>query len=152
MTDEKATKTETTFKLTYSVACEIDASDARVWELLSDAAAIPRWASTVESLEGKIALGERLALRVPGVDRTFTPRVTRLEPRAALEWSDGFAPMFRGVRTFTLTPRGDGVTRFEMTEVFSGVMLPMIKGSLPDFREAFDAYAADLKRAAESPG
>jgi hypothetical protein len=28
-------------------------------------------------------------------------------------------------------------------------MLPMIGGSLPDFRPAFDQYAADLKRAAE---
>ena len=37
-----------------------------------------------------------------------------------------------------------------MTEAFSGVMLPMIRGSLPDFAPAFEAYAADLKRAAES--
>ena len=29
------------------------------------------------------------------------------------------------------------------------VMLPMIKGSLPDFGPAFEAYAADLKREAE---
>jgi hypothetical protein len=36
-----------------------------------------------------------------------------------------------------------------MVEVLSGVMLPMIKGSLPDFGPAFEAYAADLKREAE---
>ena len=35
-------------------------------------------------------------------------------------------------------------------EVFSGVMLPMIKGSLPDFAPSFEAYAADLKREAEA--
>jgi hypothetical protein len=28
-------------------------------------------------------------------------------------------------------------------------MLPMIKGSLPDFAPIFDRYAADLKRACE---
>lgn len=66
-----------------------------------------------------------------------------------MQWSDGFAPMFKGVRTFTLTPKGNGVTEFAMTEVFSGLMLPMIKGSLPDFRDAFETYARDLKRAAE---
>jgi hypothetical protein len=38
---------------------------------------------------------------------------------------------------------------FEMTEVFFGVMLPLIRGTLPDFGPAFEAYAADLKRAAE---
>jgi hypothetical protein len=36
-----------------------------------------------------------------------------------------------------------------MQEVFTGIMLPMIKGSLPDFGPAFETYAADLKRAAE---
>jgi hypothetical protein len=35
-------------------------------------------------------------------------------------------------------------------EVFSGVMLPMIKGSLPDFAPSFEAYAEDLKREAEA--
>jgi len=57
--------------------------------------------------------------------------------------------MFKGVRTFTLTENGDGTTLFAMKEEFSGVMLPMIKGSLPDFAPAFEAYAADLKREAE---
>jgi hypothetical protein len=53
------------------------------------------------------------------------------------------------VRTFTLTPKGDGSTEFAMKEEFSGLMLPMIKGSLPDFAPIFEAYAEDLKRAAE---
>jgi hypothetical protein len=78
--------------------------------------------------------------------------VTRLEPERTMVWSDGFAPMFRGVRTFTLSPGPDGTTAFSMVEVLSGVMLPMIKGSLPDFGPTFEAYAADLKREAERAG
>jgi hypothetical protein len=39
----------------------------------------------------------------------------------------------------------------ELREQLSGVMLPMIKGSLPDFAPAFESYAADLKREAETP-
>jgi hypothetical protein len=58
--------------------------------------------------------------------------------------------MFKGIRTFTLTPNADGTTEFSMKEEFSGLMLPMIKGSLPDFGPVFEAYAADLKRAAEA--
>lgn len=54
------------------------------------------------------------------------------------------------MRTFTLTPRDDRTTEFSMVEVFSGAMLPMINGSLPDFGPPFEQYAADLKRAAES--
>jgi hypothetical protein len=64
-------------------------------------------------------------------------------------WSDGAAPMFKGVRTFELTENADGTTDFSMVEVFTGLMLPMIKGTLPDFGPPFEQYATDLKRAAE---
>jgi hypothetical protein len=149
MTEPTAETTESTFRLEYAVACRIEAPPERVWELLTDAAKFPEWNSTVSKLGGTIALGEKLAIEVPlAPGRTFTPKVTRFEPPRSMEWSDGFAPMFRGVRTFTVTPRG-GLTEFAMNEVFAGIMLPMIKGSLPDFRDAFSTYAADLKRAAE---
>ena len=63
-------------------------------------------------------------------------------------WSDGNF-IFRGVRTYTLTSKSDGSTDFTMSEVFTGAMLPMIAGSLPDFAPEFEKYAADLKRSAE---
>ncbi len=145
-----AQKTETTFRLAYAVACDIYASPDRIWSLLTDAAGFPAWNSTVSEIAGRIALGERIALRVPlAPKRTFKPKVTRFEPGRVMVWSDGMKPMFKGTRTFTLTPKAEGVTEFKMHEVFEGLMLPLIKGSLPDFGPAFDTYAADLKRAAE---
>jgi hypothetical protein len=69
-----------------------------------------------------------------------------------MTWTGGFAPMFLGVRTFALKPRSDGSVDFAMKERFSGLMLPMIKGSLPDFGPIFARYAADLKQEAERSG
>ena len=66
-----------------------------------------------------------------------------------MAWGDGMAPMFEGVRTFTLIQRTDGSTDFSMVEVFRGVMLPMIAGSIPDLAPSFEHYASDLKREAE---
>ena len=118
---------------------------------MTDAKHFPEWNSTVTSIDGDIALGHKLALKVPlDPKRTFRPKVTKLVANQAMEWSDGFAPMFRGVRTFTLAPKSEGITEFTMTEVLSGVMLPMIRGSLPDFGPAFETYASDLKRTAEA--
>jgi hypothetical protein len=37
-----------------------------------------------------------------------------------------------------------------MHEEFAGLMLPLIKPSLPDFAPVFETYAADLRRAAEA--
>lgn len=147
----KVTQTSRMFRLECSAAIDIRATPQRIWSLLTNAADFPRWNSTVTRLSGTIAEGERLALEVaaaPG--RTFRPRVTRLLQERVMVWSDGFAPMFKGVRTFALTPGSGGTTAFSMVEVLSGVMLPMIRGSLPDFGPSFEAYAADLRREAES--
>ena len=144
-----ATSQSTTFRLETSVEIGIRAEPERIWQLLTNAADFPRWNSTVTSIEGRIASGEQLKLKVPLSERTFTPKVRALEANRRMVWSDGAAPFFRGVRTFELEP-GGGETLFRMTEVMTGIFLPMIKGSLPDFAPVFEQYARDLKREAET--
>jgi uncharacterized protein YndB with AHSA1/START domain len=147
----RAGKARSRFRMECRVAARIDARPETIWSLLTDAAGFPAWNSTVSSIEGDIALGRRIRVRVPlAPKRTFKLRVSELEPPRRMVWRDGAAPMFKGVRTFTLSPRGDGGTDFTMVEVFSGLMLPLIAGSLPDFGPSFEQYAADLKRAAEA--
>ena len=55
----------------------IRATADRVWSLLTDAKGFPRWNSKVASVEGQIREGEKLRLRVPGTERTFTPEAER---------------------------------------------------------------------------
>src|SRR5215831_15407091 len=124
----RAEKRGTTFSMECGVAIRIQAPPKRVWALLTNAADFPRWNSTVTSIEGPIALGRKLALRVPlAPNRVFKPKVTEFVPGQRMVWSDGAMPMFKGVRTYTLSPQPDGTTTFEMVEVFRGLMLPMIK-------------------------
>ncbi|HYQ41720.1 MAG TPA: SRPBCC domain-containing protein [Polyangiaceae bacterium] len=137
------------FRMECSVSVDIAAPIARVWALISDVQQLVRWNSTITSLEGEIAVGNELKLRVPISPRTFTPKVTVLDAPRSMIWSDGFAPIFLGVRTFTLSEIPSG-TRFEMREAFSGLMLPMIRGSLPDFGPPFEQWAKDLARASEA--
>jgi hypothetical protein len=131
------------------VEVNIRAAAESIWNLLTDAKGFPRWNSTVTGIEGQIRDGEKLVVRVPGVDRAFTPKVSGVVRCESMIWTGGFAPMFLGVRTFALKPRHDGSVDFAMEERFSGLMLPMIKGSLPDFGPIFARYAADLKQEAE---
>jgi uncharacterized protein YndB with AHSA1/START domain len=149
-TDGRAQKTRTTFRLECGVSIEIHAPPKKVWSLLTTAPEFPKWNSTVESIEGTIAAGEKIAVKVPSAPgRTFKLKVSDVEPEKKMVWRDGMAPMFQGVRTFTLAGRSDGTTEFRMVEVFSGLMLPMIAGQLPDFVPVFETYAKDLKNAAE---
>lgn len=138
-----------TFRLSNKVAVDIEAPAERIWALLTDAQDFPRWNSVVSSIDGTIAEGEKIVLRVPYADRDFKLTVTEARAPHHMVWADGFAPMFRGVRTYRLVEHGD-VTRFEMEEVMTGLMLPMIAGSLPDFGPKFEAYARDLKSEAEA--
>ena len=147
----KAQKTRGAFRQGCSVDTVIRATPERIWALLTDAERFPSWNSTVTRVEGKIAEGHTLKLTTPTAPgRVFKPKVSRVEPGRSMTWSDGMAPMFKGVRTFTLAPNSDGTTSFSMKEELSGLMLPMIRGSLPDFAPVFETYAGDLKRAAET--
>ena len=136
------------FRQAVRVAIDIKATPEKIWALLTNAADVPRWNSTVTQIEGRIAPGERLKIKVPISRRTFTVRVDTFEPHTRLVWSDGSA-VFKGVRTITLAPKSDGSTTFAMEEVFTGFMLPLISRSLPDFKPVFEQYAADLKKEAE---
>lgn len=147
----EVTKEKSTFRRSVAVAVRIDAKPDRVWSLLTNAEDFPRWNSTITSMEGTIAVGEKVSLKVPiAPDRTFNLKVVEMVPEQKMVWADGFAPMFRGVRTWTLSEGEDGSTSFHMAEVMTGLMLPMIGGSLPDFGPPFETYAADLKREAEA--
>jgi hypothetical protein len=150
MKASKAQKTSSTFHMSCSIETTIGAESEVVWRLLTDVAAQSRWNSTVSRIDGEIAEGRRLELEVPSAPgRVFRPKVARVDAGRSMIWQDGMAPMFRGIRTFTLVANGDGTTRFSMEEEFSGLMLPLIRRSLPDFGPVFERYAEDLKRAAE---
>lgn len=143
-----AAESISTFRRSVSVAIAIKASPERLWGLLTTVADTARWNSTVSSIEGTVAPGARLKIKVPISSRTFNVQVDTVEPPHRLVWSDGNA-VFRGVRTYALVPQAGGITLFHMEEVFTGFMLPLIARSLPDFKPVFERYAADLKREAE---
>lgn len=139
-----ATTTRTLFSRETRVTIRIAATAERVWELLTDGPRFPSWTTTVRQLTGTIAAGERLSLVSSlAPTRTFSLRVRVFEPHARLVWGDAM-----GQRTFELAPDGDGV-RFTMAERIGGPLFPLFARMIPPFDAAFDAFAADLKRAAE---
>jgi hypothetical protein len=149
MANIKALSSTETFRMETSISLNIKAKPEKIMTLLTNAADFTRWNSTVISMEGKISKGETIRLKsLLDPKRTFKLKVSELTP-LRMTWEDGFAPMFSGVRTFTLGPLADGTTDFTMAEVFKGLILPLIKSSLPDFKQNFEQYASDLKKAAE---
>ncbi len=102
-----AVKTKSTFRQSVRVDVDITATPEKIWSLLTNVAETPRWNSTITQIDGRVALGEQLKIKVPISTRTFSVKVDIVEPYTRLVWSDGNA-VFRGVRTYTLTPKGGG--------------------------------------------
>jgi hypothetical protein len=135
----------------FATSIVIHAPAERIWSLLTDAAGYAAWNSTVERVDGRIALGEKITVHAkisPG--RAFPVTVTEFDPNRRMVWSGGMPlGLFLGARTYLLTPRSADDIEFSMREAFSGLLAPLITRSIPDLQPAFDQFAADLKKRAE---
>ena len=135
----------------YESATTIDAPPDAVWAVLLDGAAYPAWGSGVDRVEGTIADGERIKVHAavnPG--RAFPVKVAIDRAAGKMRWTGGMPlGLFKGVRTFTLTPTADGGTSFTMREEYTGPMLGLIWRSMPDLGPSFAQFATALKAAAE---
>lgn len=137
----------------YESSAVIDASAAAIWAILVDAPRLSNWDSGIERVEGKIEHGQTIKVYSKiNPKQAFPVKVADFKPSERMVWSGGMPfGLFKGVRTFTLTPQGNS-TKFTMREEFTGPMLPMIWGSMPDLGPSFEQFAKGLKTEAERNG
>jgi uncharacterized protein YndB with AHSA1/START domain len=141
----KATTTKKLFSRTTSIEAKIKAPIETIWELLTKAEDYPKWNSTVISIDGKIAQGEKIELKSTlDPSRTFKLKVMEFEPNKRLVWGD---PM--GKRVYTLNEEANGEILFSMSEKIGGPIFPLFAGMIPSFDESFEKFTADLKAKAE---
>ena len=136
----------------FNATTVIRSSPATVWAILTDAGRWTEWNTTIDKIEGRIAPNEKVTVHAkisPG--RAFPVKVAEFVPEKKMVWSSGMPlGLFKGERTFTLTPRADGTVEFKMREEFTGLLAPLITKSIPDLQPAFDEFAAALKQRAET--
>ena len=146
--DGKAIVTRTAFRLAISVTISIDASASTIWKLLTDQST---WNSTVTSIEGQVALGKRVTFEIPEAPgQKFTDTVIAYDEPRSMVWRLNRWPLLVGERTYRLTPGPNASTEVTITEVFSGLLLPLAARTFPDFGLMFERTAADLNAAATS--
>jgi hypothetical protein len=136
----------------YDATATIQASPEAIWAILTDAPGYQVWDSGVVRVDGRIAPGEKITVvskANPG--RSFPVKVTEFTPGQRMTWSGGMPlGLFKGVRTFTLSPQSNGATTFTVREEYTGPLLPLIWRSMPDLGPSFKQFANGLKQRAES--
>src|SRR6476646_6525430 len=137
--------------LGYHVERRIAAPPERVWAFLADSSTYGAWNRAVVSIDGTIATGHTISLvSIANPKRAFKLHVAEMAAPNRMVWSDGMPlGLFSGVRTYRVEPR-DGVTHFEMTEEYTGLLSGLFTKAIPDLTESFNVFVDSLKRAAEA--
>jgi hypothetical protein len=135
---------------------EIQASDERVWQVLTDFATFPEWNPFIRRALGKAKVGARLEVRIQpsgASGMTFKPTVLVADPNRELRWLGRLiAPgLFDGEHIFTIEALQADRVRFTQREVFTGLLVPLLgRGLDTDTRRGFEEMNQALKARAEA--
>ncbi|MEP5729634.1 MAG: hypothetical protein ABJL67_09675 [Sulfitobacter sp.] len=135
---------------TYETDVEINAPIEVVWRSLTQEMPKSPQAFGILQLEGQIQTGAKIKLRSEvAPERAFVLKVDVFQAPNEMVWRGGMPfGLFTGRRRFSLTADGR-MCRFQMKEVFSGMMSGMITKSMPDLTPSFEKFTATLKFMAE---
>ena len=134
---------------------EIQASDKRVWQLLTDFASFPQWNPFIRQAKGEAKVGARLEVHLQpsgASGMTFKPVVLKVEPNRELRWLGRLLipGLFDGEHIFTIETLQANRIRFTQREVFTGLLVPLFARSLDtDTRRGFQEMNQALKSRAE---
>lgn len=132
-------------KLIYKMDSQLDAPVESVWQAISNPKNLLRWDTMLLEIKGEIKKGSKFKLRSKiNPSQSFSLKVPKYSPPNLMVWKSGIAPLFKGVRTYRLEQL-KGLTVLRMEEVYSGVMLPLMKKELPDCETIFGTFIRDLK-------
>jgi aspartate carbamoyltransferase regulatory subunit len=141
----KAVTEKKIFSRFTSVSIDINSDKNIIWALLTNAEDFPRWNSTLISLTGNIAKGEKIKLVSKlAPNRTFNLKVKEFEIGSKLVWGDAM-----GERVYTILENGNNNCKFTMLEKIGGPLFPLFSSMIPSFDEAFEQFSLDLKNEAE---
>jgi hypothetical protein len=142
--------------LEIKTAIDIAAPPAAVWAVLADFSRHTEWNPTLVEMSGEAREGARVRVVIKmanGKRQVFKPVVTVFRPNEELRWR-GALPipgLFVGEHYFRLAPAAGGGTRVDHGEIFSGLLVPLMRRTLEaDARQGFAAMNRALKARAEA--
>ncbi|MEL6644853.1 MAG: SRPBCC domain-containing protein [Pseudomonadota bacterium] len=130
----------------YSTSIQISADRERVWSALVEGLSSNPTAFGIVRFEGDLTPNGRVKLWSE-VDpkRAFSLKVQEFNAPKKMIWKGGMPfGLFTGTRTFELS-RSNGLTTFDMEEVFGGPLSGLIVKSIPDLNPSFEKFAQALK-------
>lgn len=135
---------------------KINASPAKVWEILTHFGSYPEWNPFITKISGDLVGGRRLHVRLEipgGKPMEVKPVITRAQTNKALSWkgSTWFPGLFDGEHKFRIEEMHPEKVRFVQEEVFKGLLVPLIFPRIQfGIREGFEKMNMALRDRAEA--
>lgn len=134
---------------------EIDATADAVWSILADFPAYDQWNPFIRRVKGSLVAGGSIEVRIQASGTrgmTFRPKLLVIDPPRELRWLGHllFPGIFDGEHRFAIHPLPGNRVRFEQSERFSGLLVPLFAGGIErDTRRGFTEMNSALKQRAE---
>jgi len=145
------------FKIDVPTQIDINASPARVWNVLTDFASYPEWNPFIVRIKGEPKEGTRLdvtfKLNEAAADVKFRTTVKVVEPERKFIWLGrlGIPKIMDGEHGFLIENGDGGKVVLIHYETFSGLLVPFIGKVLEKMiTKLFDQINKALKKRAES--
>jgi hypothetical protein len=142
---------------TIAAAVEIQGTPAEVWAVLADGAHFADWNPFIRKWDGELKVGNRVTIQLQpagGRPYTFRPTLLVVEPEREIRWLGklGFGGLFNGEHSLRVERVAGSGTRFVQSERFTGILLPLLRGTVAGALQGFEAMNQALKLRVEARG
>lgn len=133
----------------------INAKPEKVWKVLTDFKAYPKWNPFITSIEGEVFEGSRFTVNLQPLGArkmNFKPICLSFNENKEFSWLGKLVTkgVFDGKHCFELTPLDNGSTKFVHREEFNGFLVPLFWKKLDvNTRWSFEMMNDKLKETVE---
>ena len=132
----------------------INANVDKVWTILTDFDSYPNWNPFIKYFKGIPKEGNKIEVKMVPPNSSgmiFKPTILKFTPNKELRWLGHtfVSGLFDGEHIFELISNNDGTTTFIQREKFHGILVPLLKNSLNNTKDGFDAMNKKIKEICE---
>ena len=135
---------------------DIDAPVAKVWGVISDFKAYPKWNPFITQMSGELNVGSvhDVVVKIPGrKDTKFKSKLVRMQENKEMFFQ---GTIMKGLLTddhlFTVESLGENKTRLFQSITFKGFMSSLAGGTIKDSQKGLDVMNSAAKVRSEGTG
>ncbi|HBH22461.1 MAG TPA: SRPBCC domain-containing protein [Cytophagales bacterium] len=137
----------------YHTKIDINASQEKVWNVLTDLKSYSHWNPLVSSITGNLSEGGRIKTTIVPLQNTFEAVLLSFKENKEIVWKGNQIASFllAGEHYYRLKESNENITTLEHGEYFTGILSVFIsKKLLKKMEKAFVAHNIALKKRIEN--